>query len=97
MKEREWIAYFTKRIAETELAAYKAQGGWLMKEKEWIEYFTRRLAEAEKELANFKAAIANHGLRVRHRDKHGERDVTDQALKDLENTAEEYRSLLRDE
>ena len=65
------------------------------RDQEWTEYFTKRLAEAEKELADFKSAVARYGLRVRHRDVNGERDVTDEELKWLEDAVEEYRSMLR--
>jgi hypothetical protein len=68
-----------------------------MKDEEWIKYFTNRLAESEKELADFKSAIANHGLRVRHRDVHGERNVTDQRVNQLEKAIDEYRRMLRDD
>jgi hypothetical protein len=68
-----------------------------MKDEEWIKYFTNRLAESEKELADFKSAIANHGLRVRHRDVHGERDVTDQQVNQLEKAIDDYRRMLRDD
>ena len=68
------------------------------KDKAWVEYFGKRLAEDEKELAGFKSAIADHGLRVFHRDSlNGERDVTQQQLKDLESSVEEYRAALRND
>ena len=71
----------------------------MMKDRnqDWIAYFTTRLDASEKELAGFKAAIARYGLRVRHRDITGERDVTDEEVKHLEDTIEEYRSMLRDD
>ena len=68
-----------------------------MKSQDWTKYFTDRLVEAEKELAGFELAVANHGLRVRHRDHQGERDVTDQELRQLEDAVEEYRGMLRDD
>ncbi len=69
-----------------------------MKNRDWEGYFRERLAEAEKELAGFKNAVEKHGLRVRTRDTvNGERDITDQQLRDLESTVEEYRAVLRDE
>ena len=65
--------------------------------KEWVDYFSKRLAEAEKELADFEATIAKHGLRVFHRDVNGERDVTEQNRQDLKSTIAEYRAALRDD
>ena len=65
--------------------------------REWTEYFTQRLAEAEKELAGFESAIAKFGLRVRHRDINGERDVTEEQRKQLKDAVEEYRKMLRDD
>ena len=64
-------------------------------DRNWTEYLSWRLAEAEKELIDFKSAIAKYGLCVCHRDVNGERDVTDQEVKHLEQTVEEYRRLLR--
>jgi hypothetical protein len=68
----------------------------MAKDSEWGDYFRKRLAEAEKELAGFKSAIAQYKLRVFHRDTNGERDVTDQHLRHLESTVEEYRAALRE-
>lgn len=67
-----------------------------MKSRDWKDYFSKRLAESEKELVDFKEAIAKHGLRVRHRDVNGERDVTEEQIKQLEDTVAEYRRILRD-
>jgi hypothetical protein len=33
---------------------------------DWVDYFTKRLDEAKKELADFEACCAKHGLRVRN-------------------------------
>jgi len=68
-----------------------------MDDKEWREIFVKELARAEKELAGFKEAVAKYRLRVYHRDLHGERDMTEQNLKDLESAVEEYRRVLRDD
>ncbi len=65
--------------------------------REWTEYFSQRLAEAEKELADFRSAIASYKLRVCHRDIYGERDVTEQELIHLEEAVEEYRRMLRED
>jgi hypothetical protein len=66
-----------------------------MTDADWNQYFGKQLAAAEKELAGFIQAVAKHGLRVFHRDLNGERDVTDQELKSLEEQVEEYRRMLR--
>jgi hypothetical protein len=68
-----------------------------MKDSEWDEYFTKRLAEAEKELANYNNAVAKHGLRIYHRDRNGERDMTEHERKDLEERVAEYRRALASE
>lgn len=69
----------------------------MAKSTEWDEYFGKRLAEAEKALADFKDAVAKYRLRVLHRDTNGERDVTDEEVRHLESTVEEYRAMLRDD
>jgi hypothetical protein len=65
--------------------------------REWTDYFTKRLAETEEELAGFESAIAKHGLRIRHRDINGERDVTEEQRQHLKDAIEEYRRMLRDD
>lgn len=65
--------------------------------QDWILYFSRRLAETEEELSGFKEAIDKYDLRIRHSDVTGERDVTDEEVKHLEDTIEEYRRMLRDD
>jgi hypothetical protein len=65
-----------------------------MKDSERYAYFTERLAEAEKELASYNNAVAQHGLRVYHRDLDGERDMTEHDRKDLEERVAEYRRAL---
>jgi len=67
-----------------------------MSRMDLIGYLQKGLKHAEDELAGFKAAIANHGLRVREHDDRGERDVTDQHLKECEEACEEYRRLIRE-
>jgi hypothetical protein len=67
-----------------------------MPRKDLLEYLAERLKKAEDELTAFKAAIANHGLRIRERDDQGERDVTDRHLREAEETCEECRTLLRE-
>jgi hypothetical protein len=66
------------------------------KGSDWDAYFTKALKDAETELANFESAVAKHGLRVRHKDKDGERDVTEQNRRALKHAVEEYRAALRD-
>lgn len=68
-----------------------------MTDAHWNQYFEKQLAAAEKELANFKQAMTQYGLRVFHRDLSGERDVTDQELKCLEEQIDEYRRALRED
>jgi hypothetical protein len=68
-----------------------------MRDEEWRAIFGELLVDAQKELANYKAAIANHGLRVYHRDVNGERDVTERELQSLQATIEEYQAALRDD
>jgi hypothetical protein len=69
----------------------------MARDAEWIAYFSARLAEAEKELAGFENCVAKHGLRVFERDVNGERDVTGQSRKMLQDAVEEYHRCLRDE
>jgi hypothetical protein len=64
----------------------------------WIEYFTKRLREAQAELARLRNAISQHGLRVFTRDPvNGERDMTDEHLRQLEDSIKEYRTLLKND
>jgi hypothetical protein len=65
--------------------------------KDVHEWVRKRLAEEEKELADFKNAIAKHGLRVWHCDANGERDVTDENIRHLEATVAEYRAMMRED
>jgi hypothetical protein len=58
---------------------------------DWVEYFTKRLAEAQKELADFEACCAEHGLRVRNNGN----DVTERCRETLKNAVEEYKAALR--
>jgi hypothetical protein len=69
----------------------------MARDAEWVKYFSARLAEAERELDGFKNAIAKYKLRVLHRDTSGERDVTNQHLRDLQSAIDEYRAMLRDD
>jgi hypothetical protein len=62
---------------------------------ELVDYLNERLEGAKKELASFKAAIAQHGMHVFERDTHGERDITARLLKEDEDVCEEYRRLIR--
>lgn len=67
-----------------------------MRDDEWRAIFGKLLADAEKELADFTGAIANHGLRILHRDtEHGERDVTEDCVREIQERIEEYRNALR--
>lgn len=65
-----------------------------MTDNDWNKYFKRQLTAAELELADFKRAIAQHGLKVFHRDISGERNMTQQHLKELEEQVEEYKRVL---
>ena len=58
---------------------------------DWVDYFTKRLDEAKKELADFEACCAKHGLRVRNNGA----DVTEQCRQTLKNAVEEYQAALR--
>ena len=63
----------------------------------WIRYFRDALARAERELADFDRAVAERGLRIRHRTVEGERDVTAEQRESHVRRIEEYRAALRDE
>jgi hypothetical protein len=58
---------------------------------DWVDYFTKRLDEAKKELADFEACCAKHGLCVRNNGA----DVTEQCRQTLKNAVEEYQAALR--
>ena len=67
-----------------------------MNNQEWNTYFTKRRAEVTEELDGFKRAIAKYGLRLREHDVNGERDVTDAAIRKLEEQIREYERMLQD-
>jgi hypothetical protein len=68
-----------------------------MRDKEWKDYFRRSRAEAQAELEGFKEAIAKYRLRIIHRDIRGEKDLTDESLRDLEQQVAECQRMLEDD
>jgi hypothetical protein len=61
-----------------------------MRDEEWRAIFGKLLADAEKELSDFKNAIAKHGLRIRTH----EGDVTEDHIRTIEARIEEYRKAM---
>ena len=61
--------------------------------RDWTSYFSKRLKEAEERLAGFDQAVATYG---RVFDIAGNRDVTDEERKELEDAVEEYRRCLNE-
>jgi vacuolar-type H+-ATPase subunit D/Vma8 len=61
-----------------------------MRDEEWRAIFGKLLVDAQKELADFKYAIANHGLRVLN----NKQDVTLDHIRQIEDRIEEYRKAL---
>ena len=59
--------------------------------RDWTDYFSKRLAEAQERLAGFDQAVAIHG---RVYDETGNRDVTDEERKELQDAVDEYRRCL---
>jgi hypothetical protein len=78
------------------LRAKEAHRERSMETKKWREILSNELVRAERELADFRSVVVKQGLRVVHRDLSGERDVTAQELRSLENAVDKYRRVLRD-
>jgi hypothetical protein len=66
-----------------------------MSREDLREHLAGLVKKAEDSLERFRTAVAEHGLRIREGDVHGERDTTDQHLQDLEAARDEYRRLMR--
>lgn len=68
-----------------------------MTKEQLIEHYTRCLREAERERDEFNDAVNKYGLRVIHRVPGSpERDVTDETRRSLDDSVNEYRTMLRE-